>query len=239
MNKKLWVFLMVSFSFFQIQTVYAVERYIMSSIATNHPDNRVKNVYLLADKVDGMTYKNFTVQIGDAEAHGSLHHFADWVNIKYEPKLIVADIDRDHYEDIIVELVKGAGSGISEKEIHVLNYNGDYREVPVEPIEDAVKRMVKMDKQGEVATIHIGNVKYQFDVSTLNYHKKAFYPTPEIFPPLEHYWVKEDEGSLYGSRIVFISFPGHIGSLEVKYHWNDEMYKAQSIVFKPYIPEKR
>lgn len=239
MNKRFLSYVIVIISFFHLQTVYATDRYIMSSIATNHPDKRDKNVYLISDKVDGMTYKNFTVQIGDAEAHGALHHFPDWVNIKYEPKLMVADIDHDQYDDVIVELVKVAGSGISEKEIHVLNYNGDYREVPVEPIQEAVKRLVKMEKHSDLVTIQIGNIKYLYDVSTLNYNKKAFYPVPDIFPPLEKYWVEEEEGVLYGSRIVFISFAGHIGSLEVKYHWSDEKYKAQSIVFKPYIPEKQ
>jgi hypothetical protein len=236
-DKILWTYFIIILSLINLEKVFAADRFIISSITKEDPDKRNKNVYLIAEKVDGMSYKNFTIQVGDAEANGSLYHFPNWYNVKYYPKLMVADIDGDQYEDVIVELYKMAGSGISEKEIHVLNYNGDYGEVPVEPISEAVKRLVKMEKPGDTVSIIIGNTKYMNDVTKYNYNQKAFYPNADIFPPLEHYRV--EDGTLYWSRTVFISFAGSIGGLDVKYFWDGEMYKAKSIVFEPYIPEKR
>jgi hypothetical protein len=200
--KILWALLIIILLLTNFERVYASDRFILSSITKQNPDHRDKNVYLIAEKVDGMSYTNFTIQVGDAEANGSLYHFPNWYNIKYYPNLMVADIDGDQYEDVIVELYKNAGSGISEKEIHVLNYNGNYREVPVEPISDAVKRLVKMDKNGDLVSIKIGNAKYIIDVTEYNYNQKAIYSNPDIFPPLEQYRV--ENGALYGSRIVFL-----------------------------------
>jgi hypothetical protein len=72
-----------------------------------------------------------------------------------------------------VVLVTGAGSGVSEKGIHVLHqgYPGFYnfQEVPVEPIDKAVKRLVKMEKQGDIVTITSGKKKNKIDIAKFNY----------------------------------------------------------------------
>lgn len=142
------------------------------------------------------------------------------------------DINSDGLRDVIVALISGAGSGISSKEIHILNQRQDpnrrYEEVPVESINDAVKRLVKIEQKGNEITILIDKKKYLVDYSKFGYY------TPVDRPgvgSVEFY--KPEKGVLYGYTSVFVSIPeASIGRLKVKYHWNGKMYKAETVTFR-------
>nr|WP_106779419.1 hypothetical protein [Lysinibacillus timonensis] len=193
-----------------------------------------ENIFLIADKADSEATQNFTVQVGGGVDHvgGELfYNFPNWVNVQFAPSLFYEDINGDEFKDIIVALVSGAGSGVSTKEIHVLNQVQDpirrYVEVPVESINDAVKRLVKMRRNGNEIVISIGQEKYHVDYSEFNYH------TVDASPgvgSIEDY--QSENGVLYGYTTVFVSIPeASIGTLKVRYGWDGEMYKAESISF--------
>lgn len=140
-------------------------------------------------------------------------------------------------------LVAGSGTGVSIKEIHVLNQIHDpsrrYEEVPVESNNDAVKLMVKIDRHGNQAIILIGKKKYIVDITKFNYLTGTFSSSPGV-GTVEEYWT--EKGFLYGSTVVFITPAGHIGSLRTKYDWDGKMYKAKFITFdeaKPFKPSKQ
>lgn len=208
---------------------YAVDRVVIRSITVGNPDKWYENIYLIADK-DGMDYKNFTVQVGDFGRN--LYDFPNWYNYSYEPKLYKEDLNGDKLEDIIVVLVRGAGTSVSEKAIHILHQGYaefyDFQEAPVEPIDDAVKRLVKMEQKGNVITVLIGKKKYEVDYSKFGYSTPVDRPG---FGSIEEYEPKS--GILYGATNVFVTIPeANIGSLNVTYAWDGKMYKAVSVIFE-------
>ena len=150
---------------------YGVQRVVTSHIIS---DVWYENIFLIADKIDSMATKNFTVQVGggvDGVGGELLYNFPNWYNSKFAPKLFYEDINGDGLKDVIVALISGAGSGVSTKEIHVLNQVHDtyrrYEEVPVESINDAVKRLVIMERKGNEITVLTGKMKYLIDFLNL------------------------------------------------------------------------
>lgn len=188
-----------------------------------------------------MATKNFTVQVGggiDSVGGELLYNFPNWYNSKFAPKLFYEDINSDGLKDVIVALISGAGSGISTKEIHVLNQacnpNMKYEEVPLESINDAVKRLVKMERKGNKITVIIDKKKYVEDYSKFGYNTPVDRPGAGS---MEEYEPKD--GILYGSTTVFVTIPeASIGVLKVKYAWDGKMYKAESITFDKAEPNK-
>lgn len=239
-KSKLIGFLMFLILFCHNNQVTAAQR-----VVTNHiiSDPWYESVFLMADKVDNMATKNFTVQVGggfDSVGGELLYNFPHWYNSKFAPDLFYNDINGDGLRDIVVALVSGAGSGIAMKEIHVLNQIHDpyrrYEEVPVESINDAVKRLVKMERKGNEAIIIIGNKKYVVDLSKFSYTPDHFSTRPGV-GSIEKYEPKN--GNLYGTTVVFITPSGDIGSLDIEYKWDGKMYKAKSVNFyesEPYKP---
>lgn len=222
--KRFFVCLLIMILVCQTGKVYAIQRVVTSHIISNV---WYENIFLIADKVDSMATKNFTVQVGEL-----LYNFPNWYNSKFAPKLFYEDINGDELKDVIVALISGAGSGISTKEIHVLNHVNDpytrYEEVPVESINDALKRLVKMERKGDEITVLIGNKKYVVDYLKFGYQ---YSDDPPGVGSREDY--KPKNGVLYGYTTVFVSIPeAGIGSLKVKYGWDGKMYKAESVTFK-------
>jgi hypothetical protein len=208
---------------------YAVDRVVIRSITVDNPDKVNENIYLLADKY-GADYKNFAVQVGDFGR--SLYNFPNWYHYSYEPKLYKEDLNGDKLEDIMIELVTGAGTSVSTKAIHILNQGYadfyDFHEVPVEPIADAVKRLVKMDQKGDKITVVIGKKKYVVDYSRFGYYTPVDLPG---YGSIEGYEPKG--GILYGTTNVFVTIPeAYIGGLTVKYAWDGKMYKGKSVIFE-------
>lgn len=215
----------------QTGKAFAADRVVTSFIIS---DKSYENIFLIADKTDSMATKNFTMQVGgsgDSVGGELLYHFPNWYNAKFAPKLFYEDINNDECKDVIVALISGSGSGVSTKEIHVLNQLQDpyrrYEEVPVESINDAVKRLVKMEQTGNLITISIGKKKYEIDYTKFGYY------TPVNSPgvgSIEDY--QPENGVLYGNTTVFVTIPeASIGSLKVKYGWDGKMYRAESITY--------
>lgn len=217
---------------------YASDRVVIASVPS---DVHYENIFLMADTIDGdwMAHKNFTVQVGYPPGK-LLYHFPNWKNDKYTPDLFSSDINSDSLKDIIVVLVAGSGSGIATKEIHVLNQmhdpNRGYKEVPVESLNEAVKRLVKMERHGNQATISIGEKKYVVDISKFDYSiglvDRPFVGAWEGYAPINDV--------LEGSTLVYVSMGGIIGTLKVQYDWDGKLYKGKSITFeeaKPWPPK--
>ncbi|WP_102349222.1 hypothetical protein [Bacillus sp. Marseille-P3661] len=196
-------------------------------------DAEYDHIFLMADKIEGnwMAHKNFTVQVG-IPPEELLYHFPDWYNDKFTPDLIYEDINDDTFKDIIVVLIAGSGSGVSMKEVHVLNQmhnpNRNYEEVPVEPINAAVKRLIKMERHGDQVTILTKKKKYVVDIAKFNYLPDTYFTSPSV-GSVEDYWT--EKGTLYGSTTVFITPAGQIGRLRIEYDWDGTKYIAKTITF--------
>jgi len=204
--RKLFISLLVTILLSHTGVAFAVQRVVTSYIIS---DVWYENIFLIADKTEWMSTKNFTVQVGD----DLFYNFPDWRNEKFTPKLYYEDINADELKDIIVVLISGAGSGISTKEIHVLNQLQDpnirYNEVPVESVTDAVQRLVKMEQRGDKISIVIGKKKYEVD------YTKYYTPinSPQI-GAIEEYL--PENGVLYGYTTVFVTIPeASIGTFKV------------------------
>lgn len=228
--KKFFLFLLISMFYCHTKNVTAAERLVTSFVIS---DEWYHNIFLIADKVDSMATTNFTVQIGSGDNVGGelLYNFPNWYNDKFAPALFYEDINEDALKDIVVALISGVGSGLSTKEIHVLNQihdpNRRFEEVPVESINDAVKRLVKMERQEDQVTILIGEKKYVVDLSKFNYNELS-HDRPFV-GVLEDY--KVENGVLYGFTTVLVSIGEHVGELNIQYGWNGKMYQAMSISF--------
>ena len=232
---KFFIGLFIMILFFDAGKAFAANRAVVSYIIS---DVWYDDIFLIADKEGSMAYKNFTLQVGDGGGHEKLYDFPSWYNDKFSPELHYGDINGDGLKDVIVVLILSAGSGISTKEIHVINQVHDpyrrFEEVPVESMNDAVKRLVKMEQKGNEITVLIGKRKYIIDYS------KFRYQTPVDSPgvgAIEYYEPKD--GILYGSTNVFVTIPeAYIGTIRVKYAWDGKMYKAESATFEaePYKP---
>lgn len=230
--KNFFICLLLMILVCQTGKAYAIQRVVTSHIIS---DLWYENIFLIADKVDSMATKNFTVQVGggeDSVGAELLYNFPNWYNSKFAPKLFYEDINGDALKDVIVSLISGAGSGVSTKEIHVLNQvrdpNTRYEEVPVESINDAVKRLVKMERKGDEITILIGKKKYVVDYLKFGYQ---YSNEPPAVGSIEDY--KPENGVLFGYTTVFVTIPeAGIGNLKVEYGWDGKMYKAESVTFE-------
>ncbi|KAB2336341.1 hypothetical protein F7731_12725 [Cytobacillus depressus] len=230
--RKFFIGLIITFLVCHTGKAYAVQRVVTSHIIS---DVWYENIFLIADKVDSMATKNFTVQIGggvDSVGGELFYNFPNWYNDKFAPKLFYEDINSDGLKDVIVALISGAGSGISTKEIHVLNQVHDpyrrYEKVPVESLNAAVKRLVKIEQKGNEITALIGKKKYVVDYTKFGYQTPVDHPGVGA---IENYEPKD--GILYGTTNVFVTIPeAYIGSIKVRYAWDGKMYKAESAVFE-------
>jgi hypothetical protein len=227
--KRIFLNLLVVILFCGSGKAYAADRVVIRSITVDNPDKVYENIYLMADK-HGADYKNFTIQVGDFGR--SLYHFPNWNHYSYEPKIYKEDLNGDKLEDIIVELVTGAGTSTSTKAIHILHqgYADFYafQEVPVEPINDAVNRLVKMEQKSDKITVIIGKKRYVVDYSRFGYATPVDRPG---YGSIEGYEPKS--GILYGNTNVFVTIPeAYIGGLTVKYAWDGKMYKGESVTFE-------
>ncbi|SFA99834.1 MULTISPECIES: hypothetical protein [unclassified Bacillus (in: firmicutes)] len=216
---------------------YAADRLVTSYIIS---DKWYDDIFLIADKAGSMATRNFTLQVGSGggSVGGELiYNFPNWYNDKFAPKLFYEDINDDELKDIMVVLISGAGSGLSTKENHILNQvrdpNQRFEEVPVEPIDIAVKKLVKMKRNGNIASISIGKVEHNVDISKFQYLPNTIDPNPSV-GQLEDYSI--ENGILTGSTVVFISPAGQIGDLRIEYGWDGKIYKAKSVSFKEAEP---
>jgi hypothetical protein len=221
------------------EKAYAIDKVVIASVPS---EVHYENIFLLADTIDGdwMAHRNFTVQIGFPPGK-LLYHFPHWKNEKFTPDLFYEDINLDSLKDIVVVLVSGSGSGLAMKEVHVLNQlhdsNRGYEEVPVESLNDAVKRLVKMERQDNLATILIGKNKYSVDISKFGY---TFAKDEQPFVGMWEQYASVN-GILEGSTLVYVSLGGVIGTLKVRYDWDGNRYFGKSITFEeaePWPPKK-
>ncbi|MGE8077344.1 hypothetical protein [Peribacillus loiseleuriae] len=234
--RKFFLSLLLAILFCNTGKAHAVERVVIATVSS---DVYYENIFLMANTIEGdwMGHKNFTVQVGFPPGE-LLYHFPNWYNDKFTPDLFYEDINADQLKDIIVVLVAGSGSGLSLKEVHVLSQIHDpnirYEEVRVESINDAVKRLVKMERHGNEATILIGRKKYVVDISKFGYsigfEERPFVGSWERNTPVN--------GFLEGSTLVYVSIGGTIGTLKIRYDWDGKMYKAKSVTFEEAEPYK-
>jgi hypothetical protein len=230
------VFLIISLVTCKFESIYAADRVVVKSLLS---DLWYENIYLLADKLSWMDYKNFTVQIGDK---GSLvYNFPNWYSGKNDIKLSKEDINDDTEEDIIIVLNNDIAKVRKPvDEIHILNKiidpNLRYEEAQIEPIKLTVDRLIKMEQQGNTVTVVADKKKYNVNISKYNYANPH---SPYVSTEFIEYSIKK--GKLIGTVGAYVSYDavtgGIIGKFDIQYQWNGKMYKANSIVFRDYFPK--
>lgn len=223
--------ILLALSICNFKNTSATDRVVLKSISS---DTWYETVYLMADKLSWMDYKNFTIQIGDMGEY--VYNFPNWYHGKYDPALYKEDINNDKLDDIIVVLNNDAPLGKPIKDIHILNQIHDpyrrYEEVQVEPIELTINQRVKMEKHDNIVTIIIDKKKYDINISKYNYVNPR---EPQTGIESIEYCVKN--GKLFGSLSAYVvidksAYAGRIGYFNIEYSWDGKMYKAKSIEFK-------
>lgn len=81
------------------------------------PDANIRLYYIKEDKDFGM-YFGFILQIKEGKKYFRWKNVSNTVS--YNPKLSLADLDKDGKEELIVQLCHGYGTGVFEEEIHVI-----------------------------------------------------------------------------------------------------------------------
>ncbi|WP_097028293.1 hypothetical protein [Clostridium peptidivorans] len=216
---------------FKFENIYARDRVVLLSIPS---DVWHQNIYLIADKLSWIEYRNFTVQVGDRGEF--IYNFPNWYHGKYDPALYKEDINGDKLEDIIVVLNNDiAGYGKPVKDIHILNQIHDpyrrYEEAIVEPIEVTVKNHVKIDEHDNKVFIYVDKNKYNIDLSKYNYTNPR---EPYVSIKSVEYFIKN--GKLLATADVYVArdnsvYGGLIGYLNIEYFWDGKVYKSKSIIF--------
>lgn len=216
--------------------VHAADRVVLTSIPS---DVWHQNVYLIADKVSWMEYRNFTVQIGDRGQY--VYNFPHWYHGKYDPALHKEDINSDTFEDIIVVLNnETAGQGRPVRDIHILNQIQDpytrYEEATVEPIQSIVKRHIAIEKQGNNVIVLADKKKHSIDVSKFNYINSRD-PYTDILS-VEYSIINEKLMAAISVYVVRDNsvYGGLIGHFDIEYYWDGKAYKAKSITFNEELP---
>jgi hypothetical protein len=239
MHKKivLIVFLILSLVTCKPENAYADDRIVLKSIPS---DLWYENIYLIADKLSWIEYRNFTVQIGDKPA-SHIYNFPNWYSGKYDIKLLKEDINDDSEEDIIIVLNNDiAEAGKPVDEIHILNKIIDpdlsYEEAAIEPMNLTAERLIKIEQHGDTVTVLADKKKYNVDISKYNYANPH---NPYIDTESIEYSIKN--GKLIGTIGAYVSYDavtgGVFGKFDIQYQWDGEMYKARPVVFKNYFPK--
>lgn len=207
---------------------HAVDRVVVNSL---HADRWYDNVFLMADKIDWMTFRNFTVQIGDQGQY--LYHFPTWESGKYYTYLFRDDLDGNKFTDVIIVLDNYTDP------IHVLQqepYKG-YKEVPVESIDESIKRLVKMEKKGDIVTITTKQKTYKVNVKPFHY-STAKPSSTLIYGGIDHVNYSVQDHKLIAVVPVLITIGGGIGDLKFTYNWTGKGYEAKSVSFQEAVPIK-
>lgn len=236
MSKKIIVLALIALilNIFSYESICASDKVVLISVPS---DIWHQNIYLMADRISWMHYENFSVQVGDMGEY--IYSFPEWYHGKYDPSLYKEDLNKDSLDDIIVVLNNDkAASSKPDREIHVLNQIHDpyrrYQEAFIEPVEDILNHSVKMQLKNNTLTILINNKRLHFDISRLKYQNPRE-PAPSI--KTTDYAIKNSK--LINTIRVYVTQDesvtgGFIGTLEVEYYWDGEIYKSRSIKFRPF-----
>ncbi len=218
----------IFFTVFSWSRGYAqtVDRIVMNSVPS---EVWQENIYLLADRLDWKEYRNFDVQIGN---EGFVYHFPTWKSGKYGTKLFREDLNKDKEEEIMIVLDN------FNDPIHILqsisnDQNQEYKEVTIEPVAEAVKRLVDMDKKGNFVIITTKQRTYKVNLKSLGFSDTSSDETIYTHVPVDFHVEKK---KIIADAVVMISMDGGkaIGNLKLLYDWNGKKYEVNSISFEKY-----
>ncbi|PEJ57489.1 hypothetical protein CN692_12485 [Bacillus sp. AFS002410] len=228
MSRHLTIVLTSIFTLFSCSTVsaQAAERVVMNSFPS---EVWQENIYLIADRIDWKEYRNFDVQIGN---EGALYHFPTWKSGKYGTKMFSEDLNKDRQDEIIISL-DNFNDPIHLLQIRSDGQNEEYKEVPVESVPEAVKRLVEMEKKGDIVTITTKKKTYKVNLKSLGFKDTSSDDSVYTHVPVDYIVEKK---KLIADAVVMISTDGGgaIGNLMLIYDWNGKKYEVQSVSFEKY-----
>lgn len=212
---------------------HAVERVVAASVPS---DLWYENVFLLAEPY-GMGYQNFIVQVG-YKSKQTIYRFPKWKDDKYGPNLFREDINGDKLKDIIVTLDH------SKNQIHVLNEYIDpirnFREVHVEEPDHAVKRLVKMERKGNIVKLQTTvQQEVMLDLKELYHYKlDPNNLTVSTSDKVQFFVVKNKLTAYIGVWVPSLESPigRPIGDFILTYEWDGKQYIVKDVMFERYIP---
>lgn len=209
-------------------TVYILDTESIPKLVAALPD---ADATLYAVEKSGY-YTNFELKVKDG-----IRHFPYWrSSSNREIELYYSDINKDGVNELIIVLTTGAGSGVSEKEVHVFNVNqstpGEFlNESFVDnPIIVAMKN-VKTKLTAKKAEVTIGKKR-----TVVNIEKLGIDPS-HLFKDIAYGSIIEYEiqnGELTAILPTLITPGGEsVGSIIITYEYKDKMYQAKNIMFAP------
>lgn len=229
---RLLVLLVISCNF---NTAYGDDRVVLSSISS---DLWSENIYLIADRKSWVNYENFTVQVGNVG--GQIYNFPNWYHGKYEPELYKVDLNNDTLKDIVIILNNDrAPINIPRKDIHILNQAREpyliYKEASIESVPNIINNYIKIEQSSMVITLNMVDKTYQVDLEKFKYDNPH---NPYINVDSLDYNIQD--GNLIGKMDVKVivdnmATGGIIGTLKIKYGWEEEKYKVRDLEFIPLI----
>jgi uncharacterized protein (UPF0248 family) len=190
------------------------------------PNSKIK-LYFVKDDKDFGRYEGFILQINDMNKYFRWEH----VNSNREPELILSDLDNDGKDELVVILTKGYGTGVSDREVHVIRLetlNKILVENPLIPLH----KNVYIEKTKEQIKVVLNN-------KTTVLSKKKIISTPyeELGAAYGHYVKFEVNNNVLSAIVPLgVGVNSGIGEFVVKYKYENEILQVESIDFTA-VPE--
>lgn len=189
------------------------------------PDSNIRLYYVKEDKDFGM-YFGFILQVNDRKK------FFRWKNVSntvsYNPKLSLADLDKDGKKELIVQLCHGYGTGVFKEEVHVIRQEA-FDEILVEnPIIILKKSNITFREFPEYFEVILKNKKITLDKSGRLTHP---YSKEGMGLADARYEVRND---ILFSRVPLAIGLSFAGNFVIKYKFKDDILQMERIEFLDY-----
>lgn len=189
-----------------------------------------KDIFLYGRKVNS-GYDGMILKIGDKEK------YTDWgstFNItSFPPKLILADINSDNKDELIIIRVEGYGTGVHGEAINIIAPN-TLDEIKIESPIDIIDNKVNFEITAEKFKIYIGD-----NVDILPLADYADY-TEQFFNKIDYgqeiNYLIEDNKIIAFMGLRFTPGP-YIGHFTVSYKYNGNSLVLDSIIFTEGYPK--
>jgi len=189
------------------------------------PNSGIKLYYVKIDEDFG-NYIGFILQINDKKK------YFGWENVtspSYGPKLMLADLDKDGKEELIIELCKGYGTGIFEGEVHVIRQDS-FEEILIENPYIILHKKITLREFPEYFEVILNDKK-------IIINKKGRLTPP--YPQVGIGWGSDDARYEVKENKLFARVPLGISVINaeefiVKYKFQDKILQMESVDFLDY-----
>lgn len=203
------------------------------------------NIKLLASIPEEKTYL-YAINTDDSILYNTMilsvkgvNKIYPWENLSLPspvafPQLYYTDLNNDNKKELVVILAKNTGTGVSVKEIHVLdleNFNEYKIEDPVDVITDNIEISIITTKKVE---IKIDDNVAVIDINNVPFNQLGYYPDTisEIYYKdyIKYELINEGDilKAIVGAEAAHMKY---VGNFDIYYSFKNGEFKANKIVF--------